>query len=292
LNGRGGLGILIFFAAGNSSADTAGNEYVTYFRTMAVSASTDQDRLASYSSFGAAVDFCAPSNGGVTSGIWTTDRLGSVGYSGGDYTGAFGGTSSASPLAAGTALLVLSANPNLTWQEARDILRETAIKIDPAGGNYDGNGHSVKYGYGKVNAHDAVVEALARSGISFYGTGLAGTGGLLPVIGTAGGVPAIGNAGFAVTLTSALPATTIGFLFGLNRASIPFKGGTLLVDLTPPGLVLAATSNGSGGFVLPAPIPNNAGLIGFTVDCQWMAVDGAAVAGFSMTRGLEIEIQP
>ena len=47
-----------------------------------------------------------------------------------DYVNNFGGTSSATPLAAGVAALVLSANPNLTWIEARQILRDTAIRID------------------------------------------------------------------------------------------------------------------------------------------------------------------
>jgi hypothetical protein len=42
----------------------------------------------------------------------------------------FGGTSAAAPLSAGVCALVLSANPDLTWVEAREILRETAEKID------------------------------------------------------------------------------------------------------------------------------------------------------------------
>jgi subtilisin family serine protease len=43
----------------------------------------------------------------------------------------FGGTSSSTPLCAGIAALVLSANPALTWIEARQILRETALKLNP-----------------------------------------------------------------------------------------------------------------------------------------------------------------
>ncbi|MFH0946427.1 MAG: S8 family serine peptidase [Planctomycetota bacterium] len=290
-NGRGGLGLVIFFAAGNSSADTSGNGYVTYPKTLAVSASTDQDLLASYSSFGAAVEFCAPSNGGVN-GITTTDRLGTVGYSSGDYTDAFGGTSSASPLAAGVALLVLSANPNLTWLEVRDIMRDTAVKIDPAGGAYDANGHSNKYGYGRVNAHDAVVAAQGTPGVTYSGAGHPGTGGVIPEIGTSGGTPSVGNAGFAITLSNTLPSTTIGLLFGLNPASIPFKGGTMLVDLTPPGFLFIATSDGSGGYVLPTPVPASAPLVGFKVYGQWLAADAAASRGYSMTEGVELEIQP
>jgi subtilisin-like proprotein convertase family protein len=66
---------------------------------------------------------------------------------------------------------VLSANPNLTASEVRDILQSTADKIvddNPdaqlghAFGAYDGNGHSQWFGFGKVNAARAVQEAVGR----------------------------------------------------------------------------------------------------------------------------------
>ncbi|MEM0995455.1 MAG: S8 family serine peptidase [Bacteroidota bacterium] len=46
-----------------------------------------------------------------------------------DYNRGFAGTSGAAPLASGVATLVLSANPALTWIEARDIMRSTAMPI-------------------------------------------------------------------------------------------------------------------------------------------------------------------
>jgi subtilisin family serine protease len=88
----------------------------------------------------------------------------------------FGGTSAATPLSAGICALVLSANPNLTWVEARQILRDTAIKIDPDNTNsiaqwLDENGDPVAYsgkppvfskgyGYGRLDAGRAVSAAL------------------------------------------------------------------------------------------------------------------------------------
>jgi hypothetical protein len=86
---------------------------------------------------------CAPSSGG-THGITTTTI--------GGYTSHFGGTSSAAPLAAGIAALLLSVNPSLRWDEVRDLLRRSADRIDTAGGRYDARGHSPAYGYGRVNA--------------------------------------------------------------------------------------------------------------------------------------------
>ena len=59
---------------------------------------------------------------------------------------------------------MLSANPDLTAREVKQILVQTADKIgNPA--EYI-NGHSRKYGYGMVNAERAVSEALRRRGMS------------------------------------------------------------------------------------------------------------------------------
>jgi subtilisin-like proprotein convertase family protein len=94
----------------------------------------------------------------------TTDRRGGSGYQSGDYTTVerFGGTSSATPLVAGVCALMLSVNPDLTASEVKEILKDTAEKIDPQGGNYDNNGHSRIYGFGRVDAQRAVLAARDR----------------------------------------------------------------------------------------------------------------------------------
>jgi hypothetical protein len=92
----------------------------------------------------------------LTPGIWTTDRTGRAGYSADDYTDSFSGTSSACPGAAGVAALVLSANPSLGSDEVKDALRRSCDRIDPGGGEYDEQGHSRLYGYGRLNAETAV----------------------------------------------------------------------------------------------------------------------------------------
>jgi hypothetical protein len=164
-NGRGGLGCMVFFAAGNGNESVDNDGYASYERVLAVAASNDRNRRSVYSDTGNAV-FCAfPSNdfefsdegwpAPLTPGIWTTDRMGKVGYSADDYTNSFGGTSSACPGAAGVAALILSRNESLRWDEVRDIMRRSCDQIHPEGGKYDEKGHSPLYGYGRLNAEKA-----------------------------------------------------------------------------------------------------------------------------------------
>jgi len=162
-SGRGGKGCIIVWAAGNGNESCDNDGYAANPTVITVAATTNQDVRASYSDFGAAVDVCAPSSGG-TIDILTVDRTGAVGYSpangysNADYTNDFGGTSSACPLVAGVAALMLSVNPDLTRVQVQTILQNTADKVDTAGGAYV-SGRSNKYGYGRVNALRAVQEA-------------------------------------------------------------------------------------------------------------------------------------
>lgn len=129
-----------------------------YANCLAVGASTDWDYRAPYSQYGPELDFLAPSNGGWNS-VVTTDRRGSVGYSSGDYTMDFSGTSSATPAAAGVAALMLSRNPNLTATQVRSLMRQSCDKVGPlsySGGETGAGGRNDEYGYGRVNARRAV----------------------------------------------------------------------------------------------------------------------------------------
>ena len=164
--GRNGKGCIVLFAAGNGNESVDNDGYASYERVLAVAASNDRSVRSVYSDFGDAI-FCAfPSNdfefpeedrpAPLTPGIWTTDRTARPGYSNDDYTNSFGGTSSACPGAAGVAALVLSCNPSLTRDEVNDVLRRACEQIDPEDGEYDEQGHSHLYGYGRLNAESAV----------------------------------------------------------------------------------------------------------------------------------------
>ncbi len=157
------------------------NGFACHPDVIAVAASTSLNRKAQYSNWGAEISVCAPSDNwhpldesAYTPGrsIWTTDNesVGSGFTPNSRYTGGFGGTSSATPLVAGVAALVLSANPRLTAAQVKDILHSTADKIvdsstdsmtGQARGTYDRRGHSWWFGYGKVNAAKAVAKAKA-----------------------------------------------------------------------------------------------------------------------------------
>jgi len=160
------------------------NGFAANPNVVAVAASTSLNKHSAYSNWGKQVSVCAPSNNFHPldsqlfvpgRGIWTTDNeaFGQGFTARSRYTGQFGGTSSATPLVAGIAALVISANPALTAAEVKDVLQVSADKIvdqDPDivlgtnRGQYDAQGHSGWFGFGKVNAARAVTEAQERGG--------------------------------------------------------------------------------------------------------------------------------
>ncbi|WP_145490648.1 S8 family peptidase [Yersinia rohdei] len=177
--GRQGKGCVIFFAAGNGNESVDNDGYASYEHVIAVAACNDRSMRSTYSDFGKALwctfpsgDFANPQEhhpSPLTPGIWTTDgrreysdnkKLSNTGDIFGNYINSFNGTSSACPGAAGVAALILSVNPLLTVQEVKDIIRYTCDQIDKKYGFYNKHGHSQWYGYGRINAGNAV--QLAR----------------------------------------------------------------------------------------------------------------------------------
>lgn len=168
-NGRDGLGNIYIWAGGNGRRSNDNVNYDGYANsryTIAVGAIDHNGVQSWYSEPGASLLISAHSDGGPGSGIVTTDLTGASGYNGlGDtsYTNSFGGTSSASPLAAGVVALMLEANPGLNWRDVQHILVETARQNDRLDGDWvrNGAGYLVnhKYGFGAIDAEAAVTEA-------------------------------------------------------------------------------------------------------------------------------------
>lgn len=262
LNGRGGLGSIVFFAAGNSGNDNSNNGYAAYDGVLGVTAVTDQGVKAGYSSFGSTVDCSAPSDGGVN-GVTTTDRLGGPGYDNSDYTDRFGGTSSASPTAAGVMALILSAHPSLTRAEAIDILLTTTDLVDPAGGNYDASGHSDWYGYGRVNAAAAVAEAAQRAGL------LAGASNTIYLNGDT-----VGSVGGSVQFDfTGAPASTDWFALATVGAPGGIFAGHWFDSALTAAVVANGTSDATGADAFSLNVPAGAG--GVLVQFEVVADDGS-----------------
>lgn len=160
--GRRGKGIVILFAAGNencpilhsSTIDIPYDRGFTRFGgslywvgvnksksfdhnlvgipgVMWIAALSSRSQRSHYSNYGPGVTLSAPSSNGHTYLRLTVEGLGVTTTSGppeGLVTESFGGTSSATPLVAGVAALIISANPTLTSVEVVSVLKRTASK--------------------------------------------------------------------------------------------------------------------------------------------------------------------
>ncbi len=161
--GRGGKGCVVVFAAGNDGTSVDRNPYASYEAAVTVGACDSNDRHPPYSNSGDAIWCVFPSTDHASPAVEipTTAPVGSKRLGETWYVESFGRTSAACAGVAGVCALILSANPDLHWWEVKGILRSTADTIDLENGKYDEDGHSLLYGYGRVNAGRAVEAALA-----------------------------------------------------------------------------------------------------------------------------------
>ncbi len=120
--------VLYVWAAGNGRSSQDNVNYDGYANspyTLAIGAVDHNGQQSWYSESGACLLAVAPSSG-AGKGVTTTDLTGAYGYSRGECTDRFGGTSSAAPLAAGIFALMLEVNPNLTYRDVMHIVAKTS----------------------------------------------------------------------------------------------------------------------------------------------------------------------
>jgi hypothetical protein len=160
---RGGKGMVVVASSGNGYSGTANQYPAQYGAVWGIGATSQSDVRASFSNFGQICDISAP---GV--GIRTTDRLGTAGYSTGDYT-SINGTSFSCPITAAAAAFVFYKNWELTDDQVLQILAQTAQKV---GGytysNVSGwplSTRSNELGYGRINLKDAIIATPNPGGV-------------------------------------------------------------------------------------------------------------------------------
>lgn len=240
-SGRGGKGTVILWAGGNGG-DVGDNSnydgYANSIHTLAIGATDSTGLRAYYSEPGSNLVVCAPSSGnGAALGITTVDRSGSLGYNaatsanGGDYASDFGGTSSATPTAAGIVALMLEKNPNLGWRDVKEVLIRSAYKFKPADSGWATNGAGLSFhhdfGAGLIDATAAVNLAATWTNLAAPTSAVSTQSGLTVAIPD--------NNATGVTRSFNLSATAMRVEHATVRLSISHTSrGNLEITLTSP----------------------------------------------------------
>jgi subtilisin family serine protease len=209
-------GVVIFASAGNYSTSTP------YYpaacdNVVAVSATDNNDNLASFSNYGSWIDLSAPGTS-----ILTTNSGGGYGY--------WDGTSFSAPIAAGVGALVLSLRPSLSNSALVSLLEQNSDDLGTPG--YD-----IYYGYGRVNAYKAlsaasniivdIIPPVVSISSPAAGTTVSGT---IAVQGTATDNVGVTSIQFYVDGQLVTSASTSPFSFSWNTTSAANASHMLMVN--------------------------------------------------------------
>lgn len=254
---RAGLGGILLAASGNSNSGEENDDGLadTNYPTghpdcWSIGASDNFDTHSDYSDTGTKLKFVAPSSGGSL-GITTTDITGARGYTGGDYTADFGGTSSACPLAAAITAMVMGVLPTFPPTLIEPLLLNNCEQIGSL--PYVGGRNNV-YGNGRVDAAASLSAAVT----------LVGTQVTLSVntVNAAAGRATDSTTPVPVTYTDALDNPRVANVWDGNSVNIFVKSGTAVtypgqvdagatqrfVSENPPSQVVTADTSISGDY--------------------------------------------
>jgi subtilisin-like proprotein convertase family protein len=170
--GRNSLGNIYVVAAGNGNGkgDNVNYDGLANSRyTIAVGSIDHNGKHSAYSEPGAALMLVAPGSG---DGIFIsgTDLQGLHGESCGDCQDHIKGTSASAAQVAGVIALMIEANPDLSWRDVQHVLIQSTTHNDPDDQQWAKNGAGLsfnpKYGFGMVNAEEAVKKAVNWSTVN------------------------------------------------------------------------------------------------------------------------------
>jgi len=131
-----------------------------------------------------------------------------------------------------------------------------------------------------------------------YGTGLAGTGGIVPHLTFSGGTTRDGNSAFAYELQGGRGGALAILTLSAFQRNIPFRGGTLLVDISSGAsikvvTVLSGPAGGAGVGVKHVLTPFPLGVAtNFDIYAQFAVKDAAAVQGYAFSDGMHFRVCP
>jgi hypothetical protein len=235
-HGRGGLGTVIVFSAGNDDADNnrygdpvsfPGNALAGILTVGAISQCGQRKTPSSCdgenwgSNFGEQLDIMAP---GVK--VPTTDRNGNDGYTNNEFRMDFNGTSAAAPHVAGVAALILSKNPTLTSAQVNNIIESTAQKIGAYSyattPNRTNGTWNIEMGYGLLDAHAALLATPmpCTSATQYNNPSLTTTATVSNCIINAQNVVVQPNGNLTLDHTSGYTETTFGQVFEVKAGGV------------------------------------------------------------------------
>jgi subtilisin family serine protease len=245
INAAWSAGVLVVASAGN-----AGNSNLqcpaAASNVIAVSATTNSDTLASFSSYGSFVDLAAPGVG-IVNAIGTSNIAGS-------FYASWSGTSFSAPIVSGVAGLVWSAKGTLTNAQVDQILRDTAENI----------GSSLFFGEGRVNADFAVDLAAGSSPSPSPAPSPAPSPSPAPITGgtLTGFVPGTAGVKNSLTVTGAPTGSTVRFYYSRYTGSTSITSGVCkgkTLSLRSPTLIGTATADSTGKATINANLSSTLG---------------------------------
>ena len=327
-------GTVIVASAGNSSGHAVSSP-ANCPGVIAVAGLRHVGTKVGFSDLGAEISISAPGGNCVTlTGacqypILTTANAGtttpvSTANGGAIYTDAYNpslGTSFSAPLVAGTAALMLSANPSLTPAQVRTLLRSSALAFPAVGGAAgtvqcnapqpigqtqvdQGECYctTTTCGAGMLNAGAAVTAAVAATGlqanIAFAPTAPQ-TGQLVTFNAAATTVPAgrtLSSYLWALTNGGGIVSSLTGAVNGATVSATPTAGGTFSVSLTvtdstgAQSVTASTVTVGSSVVITPSPpassvSPTDGGGGGGALGGGWVLLLGMAVLALRATSG-------